>query len=113
MIPILTKEQAYQLDKSTINSGLFPEEELMDNAGFSLACHILENVEDPFNKKIAIVAGKGNNGGDGIITHHYLTLWGCKSDLILINEDIKSSPILNCYEISERNFSRSLSSGAN
>jgi len=104
MIPILTKEQAYQLDKSTINSGLFSEEELMDNAGFSLACHILENVEDPFNKKIVIVAGKGNNGGDGIITHHYLTLWGCKSDLILINEDIKFSLILNRYEISEKNI---------
>jgi ADP-dependent NAD(P)H-hydrate dehydratase / NAD(P)H-hydrate epimerase len=101
MIPILTKEQAYQLDKSTINSGYMTEEELMDNAGFSIACHILENSPNPFNIKIAIICGKGNNGGDGIIAHHYLSQWNCHSELILIDEKIKSSKIISNYEIAE------------
>ena len=41
--------------------------------------YILENLSDPFNLKIMIIVGKGNNGSDGIITHHYylnfIILW--------------------------------------
>ena len=105
MIPILTKDQAYQLDKSTVESGLLTEEELMDNAGFSIACYILENIPNPFNQKILVVVGKGNNGGDGIIVHHYLSIWGCNSKLVLIDKKIKSSLIIKKYNISQDSFS--------
>ena len=105
MIPILTKDQAYQLDKSTVESGLLTEEELMDNAGFSIACYILENIPNPFNQKILVVAGKGNNGGDGIIAHHYLSIWGCNSKLVLIDKKIKSSLIIKKYNISQDSIS--------
>ena len=99
MIPVLTKEQAYELDKSTIESGLMTERELIDNAGYSIACHILENFKSPFNLKIGIVVGKGNNGSDGIVLHYYLSKWNCKSELILINERLRQSKVLHDYGI--------------
>ena len=104
MIPILTKSQAYQLDKSTIEAGISSQEELMDNAGYSLACHILENTPNPFNTHILVIVGKGNNGGDGIITHHYLTKWGCKSKLMFIDKKIKNSLLLEKYNICEKSY---------
>ena len=67
MIPVLTKDQAYKLDKETIESGHLSNAELMDNAGKAVAQFFCENIENPFNQKVLVVCGKGNNGGDGDI----------------------------------------------
>ncbi|MAJ44147.1 MAG: hypothetical protein CMF96_05290 [Candidatus Marinimicrobia bacterium] len=104
MIPILTKEQIYQLDKTTIKSGIFTEQELMDNAGFSIACDILENFQNPFKLKIGIVVGKGNNGIDGIISHYYLSQWNCNSQLILLNQDIRYAKVFRNYSIPDNDI---------
>ena len=72
MIPVLTKEQAYKLDKDTIGSGHLSQAELMDNAGRTVAQFFCEKIKNPFNKKVVVVCGKGNNGGDGVIAHSYL-----------------------------------------
>ena len=42
MIPVLTKEQAYKLDKDTIKSGHLSQEELMDNAGKNIAQFVMD-----------------------------------------------------------------------
>ena len=44
MIPVLIKEQAYKLDKDTIESGHLSQEELMDNAGKSVAQFFCEKI---------------------------------------------------------------------
>ena len=72
MIPVLTKEQAYQLDKDTIKSGNLSQEDLMGNAGKVVAQFFCEKIDNPFTQKVVIVSGKGNNGGDGVIAHCYL-----------------------------------------
>ena len=105
MIPILTKDSAYELDHSTIDLGISTEEELMNSAGFSIACYVIEKIPDPFNKKILIVSGKGNNGGDGLIIHHYLSIWGCDSNLVLIDKEIKINNIFKNYNLSNTTFS--------
>jgi len=99
MIPVLLKKQAYKLDKDAVESGHISEDQLMDNAGFSIACHVLEKFKNPFNLKIGIIVGKGNNGGDGIIAHYYLSQWNCSSKLILIDKTIKTSLIFSKYNI--------------
>jgi NAD(P)H-hydrate epimerase len=100
MIPVLLKKQAYKLDKDAVESGHVSEDQLMDNAGFSLASHVLEKFKNPFNLKIGIIVGKGNNGVDGIIAHYYLSQWNCSSKLILIDKTIKKSLIFSKYIIS-------------
>jgi len=99
MIPVLLKKQAYKLDKDAVESGYISEDQLLDNAGFSIACHVLEKFKNPFNLKIGIIVGKGNNGGDGIIAHYYLSQWNCSSKLILIDKTIKTSLIFSKYNI--------------
>ena len=81
MIPVLTKEQAYKLDKDTIESGHSSQEELMDNAGKAIAQFFCEKIEDPFNQKVLLLAGKGSNGGDAVIMHYYLKMYGVESKL--------------------------------
>ena len=61
MIPVLTKDQAYKLDKDTIDSGHINLQKLMDNAGKAVAQFFCEKIKDPFNQKVVVVCGKGNN----------------------------------------------------
>ena len=63
----------------------------------------LEEIKDPFNQKILIFAGKGNNGGDAIIMHHYLLKYGVQSKLYIF--DLKSSKsIITTYKISKKHM---------
>ena len=106
MISVLSCEEAYSLDKTTIKSGYLSEKKLMDNAGCSLAQFIMEYISDPFNQQFVILAGPGNNGGDGIICHHYLLEYGANSELLLLNNDMKASWIFKDYSIDWRIIQR-------
>ena len=99
MIPVLTKSEALKLDEMTINSRVYSEEELMNNAGKAVAKFVLENIKDPFNQKILVIAGKGNNGGDAVIAHAYLLLFGCDSTLVTLDESVFKSWIVNKFYI--------------
>ena len=99
MIPVLSSKEAFSLDKTTVDSGYLSEKELMDNAGRSLAQFAIENISDTFNKQFVILAGPGNNGGDGIICHHYLLEYGANSELLLLNDVMKASWIFKEYSI--------------
>ena len=57
MISVLSKQDAFTLDESTISSAYLTEKELMDNAGKAIAQFIVENIQDPFNQKFIILVG--------------------------------------------------------
>ena len=105
MIPVLTKEQAYKLDKDTIESGHLSQEELMDNAGRSVAQFFCEKIKNPFNKKVVVVCGKGNNGGDGVITHSYLKKYNVSSKIVFAEQNHGHSKLLQKYKISKSEYS--------
>ena len=92
MIPVLTKEQAYKLDKDTIESGYLSQAELMDNAGKAVAQFFCEQIDNPFNQKVLVLCGKGNNGGDGVIAHSYLKQYNVSSNIVFT--EAKPSPIM-------------------
>ena len=60
---LISKDQAQKLDSLTINSGHASSIELMNNAGIKISEFIQKKYSD---KKIVIISGKGNNGGDGL-----------------------------------------------
>lgn len=105
MIPVLTKEQAYKLDKDTIESGHLSQEELMDNAGKAVAQFFCEKIQNPFSKTIVVVCGKGNNGGDGVIAHSYLKKYNVLSKIVFTEENHGHSKLLKKYKISKSEFS--------
>ena len=104
MIPVLTKEQAYKLDKDTIESGHLSQDQLMDNAGKAVAQFFCEKITNPFDQKVVIVCGKGNNGGDGVIAHSYLIKYNVSSKIVFSDEKHGQLKLIKKYKISESDF---------
>ena len=99
MIPVLTKDQAYKLDKDTIESGHLSQKELMDNAGRAVAQFFCEKIKDPFNQKVLVICGKGNNGGDAIIAHSYLKKYNVSSKIVFTEKKHEHSNLIKKYKI--------------
>lgn len=62
----LTNEQEREADRKAISSGT-PSQELMQRAGMSIAEEVKAAAKRLNAKKILIVCGNGNNGGDGYV----------------------------------------------
>ena len=69
---VATAEEMQELDRKAIETYRIPGIVLMENAGRGAAEVISETFPDLHKKKIAIIAGKGNNGGDGFVIARYL-----------------------------------------
>ena len=99
MIPVLSKTEACKLDLDTIDSGHLSQEELIDNAGKGVAQFFCEKIENPFNQKVVVVCGKGNNGGDGVVTHYYLKKYNISSKIVFTEEKHSHSKLIKKYKI--------------
>jgi len=76
MIKVLTCEQMKKADSYTINKLGVPSKTLMERAGekvSQVALGVLDNLQ---NKKVLVVCGSGNNGGDGYTIARILSLKG-------------------------------------
>lgn len=76
---IYNKEQIHQMDAEAAEQGLSPFT-LMENAGRGLFEKIIEHIDETMS--IGIVAGRGNNGGDGIVLARYLRSLGFNVELM-------------------------------
>ena len=94
---IVTPEIMRKLDKETITGTGIPGAVLMENAGRGLVQHIIASFPDLGKGRVAIVAGKGNNGGDGFVAARYLTNAGipCKVFLLALKDAIRGDALLN------------------
>lgn len=61
---IVTAAEMREIDRLTTEKYGIPSRSLMENAGSAVARHVLDRY--PAAKDIAVVCGKGNNGGDGL-----------------------------------------------
>src|SRR5438874_2001403 len=74
---ILTPEQLREVDRLSCEKYGIPSLLLMENAGMRVA-EVLDNrFEDLDQRTIAILCGKGNNGGDGFVVARQLIQKGC------------------------------------
>ena len=73
MIPVLDSRQMQAADRAAIASGV-PSIELMENAATALIDEL--HCAYPGARRIAVVCGPGNNGGDGLAAAHRLTADG-------------------------------------
>ncbi len=86
MLKVVTAEQMKELDRKTIEVYGVPGIVLMENAGRSATEVILKRFPDLARSKVAIVAGKGNNGGDGFVIARYLLNRGISVKLYLLTD---------------------------
>jgi hydroxyethylthiazole kinase-like uncharacterized protein yjeF len=71
MLKVATAEQMQELDRKAIETYRIPGIVLMENAGRGAVEAISNAFPDILKKRVAIVAGKGNNGGDGFVIGRY------------------------------------------
>jgi len=80
----LTREEMRELDRKAIEEYKIPGIVLMENAGRNVAEGILKMLDDPQQAKVAILCGKGNNGGDGFVIARHLHNNGISVDVFLV-----------------------------
>jgi hydroxyethylthiazole kinase-like uncharacterized protein yjeF len=69
---VVTSEQMREMDRLTIQKYGTPSLTLMERAGAAVVKAIVERFAEPASKGVLIVAGKGNNGGDGFVVGRLL-----------------------------------------
>ncbi|ANB59812.1 NAD(P)H-hydrate dehydratase [Anoxybacteroides amylolyticum] len=79
---VVTASEMYAIDRYTIEKVGISEDTLMENAGQAIATILRERFDK--TARIAILAGSGNNGGDGVVTARVLKSEGYNVDLWLI-----------------------------
>ena len=77
MRPVVTPEEMRRADEETISGGT-PAELLMDRAGRAVARAVLRELGGRYGKRVAVVCGKGNNGGDGFVVARVLQAEGVR-----------------------------------
>ena len=85
MQPVLTPEEMGAADRRAIAAGT-PVEVLMDRAGRAVAWSIRRRLARAAGLRVVIACGKGNNGGDGLITARVLRGWGARVDVVRVGE---------------------------
>ena len=99
---LVTAEQMRQVDRKTIEELGIPEIVLMENAGKAVADFLQEQFDDLSEKTVTILAGAGNNGGDGLVVARYLHMLGVPVKVFLLAERELSPSTQRNYEILSR-----------
>ena len=81
----LTQEVAKQLDVELMTTFRYSLDQLMELAGLSVASAIYEEYppNDSVDRRIYIVCGPGNNGGDGLVAARHLKHFGYKPTCVI------------------------------
>src|SRR5438132_2826166 len=83
MKPVLTPEQATELDRVTQDRGVSAAE-LMERAGRAVARSAVDLLGGAYGRRAVAVCGKGNNGGDGLVAARYLARRGMRVTALLL-----------------------------
>ncbi|MBI2829615.1 MAG: NAD(P)H-hydrate dehydratase [Chloroflexi bacterium] len=98
---VVTVEQMRQIDRQCAELGL-PTNVLMENAGRAVAEEVRRILVDVGKRHILVLAGHGNNGGDGLVAAWYLHHWGAMVSIYLCGRRPPDDPHLE--RVKERNI---------
>src|SRR5436190_16738367 len=83
MFELLSTAEMGEADRLTTAAGL-PGRELMENAGRAVAEAVMRR--NPPGSRICVVAGPGNNGGDGFVAARLLSEHGYRVRVLLLGD---------------------------
>jgi NAD(P)H-hydrate epimerase len=94
---VLTSAEMKQIDRRTIEDVGIPGPVLMENAGIQVFRVLQALFPGLAGEKIVIVAGKGNNGGDGFVVARHLHNHGARPQVFLLagKEEVHGDAALN------------------
>ena len=82
--PIRTRDEIRAFDRTCIEDLSVPGVVLMENAGRQIAEVVREDVGLEPVPHVVILAGRGNNGGDGFVVARHLSIYGVSAKVLLI-----------------------------
>lgn len=83
---LVTASEMQAMDRRTIETFGLPGRLLMENAGRGAAQVLLQTFTGLTDKKVAVIAGRGNNGGDGFVIARCLFQKGVSVRVFLLAE---------------------------
>lgn len=98
---IVTAEQMRDIDRKAADMGISTAD-LMENAGRAVAEAIRDFVDYIAGKRVLVLAGSGNNGGDALVAARYLHEWGADVNVFLLTDrssEDKNLELLKQYAI--------------
>ncbi len=83
-LPILTTEQMIEVDRLMVEEYHIELIQMMENAGRALALLAKNMLDgDVADRPIVVLAGRGNNGGGGLVAARHLLNWGAWVQVLL------------------------------
>ncbi|HEX2695932.1 MAG TPA: NAD(P)H-hydrate dehydratase, partial [Acidobacteriota bacterium] len=94
---ILTSAQMKEIDRKAIAELGIPGTVLMENAGIRIVEVLARAVEGLEEAEVVVVAGKGNNGGDGFVVARHLHNMGLRPSVLLLasKDEVKGDAAVN------------------
>jgi len=96
----ITPAKMREIDKQTQDEFDIPATILMENAGRAVFQTAMEMLFRKENKKVVIVSGSGNNGGDALVAARHLMNNGIETDIFSV------VPIEKLYGEAKANYNR-------
>lgn len=103
----VTNEQMKRAESNADSAGISCMK-LMRNAGEACFARISKLLGSVEGKDIVILAGRGNNGGDGIVIANLLTEARANTILVFVQDLPKSDCARECYSLYERTIKTTL-----
>ena len=95
----LTSEQVARLDAAAADAGVSTPQ-LMEIAGWQVARCAWGHVGG--TASVGVVAGYGNNGGDGLVAARHLATWGCAVRVLVLAAEERVSGVVLDHVMSAR-----------
>jgi NAD(P)H-hydrate epimerase len=103
MKPVLSPTGAVLLDRETQARGT-PADLLMERAGAAVARAAIDLAGGVYGRRVVVVCGKGNNGGDGLVAARHLAREGVRATVVTIErpEDLREPAATNFARLREQ-----------
>ena len=105
---ILSVKEIRESEQYTMQIQSISSIELMEEAGTTIASHILEDFAPSTHHPIAIYCGPGNNGGDGLVIARYFLEHGYPVTVVLCTFDHRCSDEMQTNLLRLQTMSKSL-----
>ncbi|MBM3674664.1 MAG: NAD(P)H-hydrate dehydratase [Actinobacteria bacterium] len=91
MRAVLTPAEMGEADRRAIVAGA-PIEVLMERAGRAVAREVRRVLGGTYGRRVVVLCGEGNNGGDGLVAARVLRAWGARVDVFELAHGVEGLP---------------------
>ncbi len=92
---VVTVEQMRRIEQRSEGAGVSMDA-LMENAGLSVARRTTQMLDGVRGKRVIVLVGRGNNGGDGMVAARYLSDWGALVTLYMTSPRRREDKFEEC-----------------